>query len=58
MQSRLLNTLKDWVKLHEGLSVVMTSHHQDSVRLLAPKLPEVGLHKSGCLVKPKFKAPL
>ena len=58
MQSRLLNTLKDWAALHEGLSFIMTSHHQDSIRLLAPKLPEPGLHKSGCLVKPKFKAPL
>jgi energy-coupling factor transporter ATP-binding protein EcfA2 len=57
MQRRLLNMLKDWAKAHDGLSFILTSHQQESVRLLAPKLPEPGLHKSGCLVKPQFKAP-
>lgn len=57
MQRRLLNLMKDWARQHEGLSFLMTSHQQDSIRLLAPKLIEEGLHKSGCLVKPQFRAP-
>lgn len=55
MRRRLINILKDWAREREGLSFVLTSHQADSMRLLAPKQIEQGLHKSGCLVKPRFK---
>jgi energy-coupling factor transporter ATP-binding protein EcfA2 len=57
MRRRLLNILKEWAQQHEGLSFIMTSHQAESMRLLAPKLVEEGLHKGGCLVKPPFEAP-
>lgn len=57
MRRRLLNIFKEWAAEREGLSFIMTSHQAESMRLLAPKLKEPGLHKSGCLVRPKFVPP-
>lgn len=57
MRRRLINILKQWAREHEGLGFVMTSHQADSMRLLAPKMVEPRLSKSGCLVKPKFAPP-
>ena len=57
MRRRLINIIKDWVREHEGLSFVLTSHQVDSMRILAPKMEEQGLIKGGCLVKPKFRLP-
>lgn len=57
MRRRLINILKDWVREYEGLSFYLTSHQTDTLRILAPKVPEEGLRKFGCLVKPRFKVP-
>jgi ABC-type cobalamin/Fe3+-siderophores transport system ATPase subunit len=57
LRRRLINILKQWAREHEGLGFVMTSHQADSMRLLAPKMVEPRLWKSGCLVKPKFAPP-
>lgn len=57
MRRRLINLIKTWAAENEGLRFVVTSHQADSMRLLAPKLPEPGLIKSGCLVKPRFTPP-
>lgn len=57
MRRRLINLIKTWAAEHEGLRFILTSHQADSMRLLAPKLPEPGLVKSGCLVKPRFTPP-
>ncbi|RWF61717.1 AAA family ATPase [Mesorhizobium sp.] len=56
MRRRLINLIKEWAKEHAGLSFYMTSHQADSLRIVAPKVPEDGLRKFGCLVKPRFKA--
>lgn len=55
MRRRLINIIKQWARDYEGMGFILTSHQADSMRMLAPKLDEPGLVKSGCLVKPKFK---
>lgn len=57
MRRRLINIIKDWAREHDAMSFVLTSHQVDSMRILAPKLPEQGLIKGGCLVKPRFRLP-
>jgi ABC-type lipoprotein export system ATPase subunit len=57
MRRRLINIIKRWARDYEGMGFILTSHQADSMRMLAPKLQEPGLVKSGCLVKPKFKLP-
>lgn len=57
MRRRLINIIKQWARDYNGLSFVLTSHQADSMRILAPKLEEIGLAKGGCLIKPKFKLP-
>jgi len=57
MRRRLITLIKEWAKEHDGLSFYLTSHQADSLRIVAPKVPEEGLRKFGCLVKPRFKAP-
>lgn len=57
MRRRLINMIKDWARDYDGLAFVMTSHQVDSMRMLAPKRPEEGLSKGGCLVKSKFVLP-
>jgi ABC-type lipoprotein export system ATPase subunit len=57
MRRRLVNLIKTWAAEHDGLRFVATSHQADSMRLLAPKLPEPRLVKNGCLVKPRFTPP-
>lgn len=54
MRRRLINIIKEWARDYQGLSFVLTSHQADSMRVLAPKLVEKGLVKSGCLIKPRF----
>lgn len=55
MRRRLINIIKDWARDYDGLSFVLTSHQADSMRILAPKLVEHGLVKSGCLLKPRYR---
>jgi ABC-type lipoprotein export system ATPase subunit len=55
MRRRLITLIKEWTKEHSGLSFYLTSHQADSLRMVAPKIPEEGLRKFGCLVKPRFK---
>lgn len=57
MRRRLVTLVKDWARTLEGISFIMTSHQVDSMRILAPRRPEDGLRKSGCLVRPKFRPP-
>ncbi|MGX1786502.1 AAA family ATPase [Bosea sp. NPDC055332] len=57
MRRRLITIIKDWAKEHAGLNFYLTSHQTDSLRIVAPKVPEEGLRKFGCLVKPRFRAP-
>lgn len=57
MRRRLINIVKNWAREYDGMSFILTSHQVDSMRILAPKLEEVGLVKGGCLVKPKFRLP-
>lgn len=55
MRRRLITLIKEWASEFQGLSFYLTSHQTDSLRIVAPKVPEIGLRKSGCLVKPRFK---
>ncbi len=57
MRRRLVNIIKDWAKTLETVSFIMTSHQVDSMRMLAPRVPEPGLRKNGCLVRPRFRRP-
>lgn len=57
MRRRLMKILKDWVRLHDQLSFVVTSHSLDTLRMLHPKTEEAGLRKSGALLKPRFALP-
>lgn len=57
MRRRLVNMVKEWARTLEGISFILTSHQVDSMRMLAPRSPEAGLSKNGCLVKPRFRLP-
>lgn len=57
MRRRLITLIKNWAKEYPGLNFYLTSHQTDSLRIVAPKVPEEGLRKFGCLVRPRFKAP-
>lgn len=57
MRRRLVNMVKDWARTLDGISFILTSHQVDSMRMLAPRTPEPGLSKNGCLVKPRFRLP-
>ena len=57
MRRRLVNMVKDWARTLETISFIMTSHQVDSMRMLAPRTPEPGLRKNGCLVRPRFRRP-
>lgn len=57
MRRRLVNMVKDWARTLETVSFVMSSHQVDSMRMLAPRTPEQGLRKGGCLVRPRFRRP-
>lgn len=57
MRRRLVNMVKEWARTLENVSFVMSSHQVDSMRMLAPRTPEQGLRKGGCLVRPRFRRP-
>ncbi len=52
--ARLMAILKDWIRLYPGLTVIMTSHQTELVRLMAPKEQEHSIRKGGALVKPRY----